>query len=102
MKQRINSIRHEGLLNAISQYDESLGLMGDYDPAFYTKEALTSRFDQSKFTKRSLHPYQTSASFALYLLMLEDDTSFQQLEACKNIPLFTDKAYREKTHISHA
>ena len=96
MQKRINDLRHESVLTAIQKYNETLGMVGGYDPSFYTKETLKSRFDQSKFTKGSLHIYQASANFVLHLLMLEKDPSFLNLDECKDVPVFKDKASRNK------
>lgn len=96
MKSRVNKQRHEGLLNSLPMYDESIHQLGGTDYYVFTKQMLENRFDKKKFTNKSLHNYQHSNLYALYLLMLDNDPSIPQTAEYQNNPHFTDKAFRKK------
>ena len=83
IQERVNQNRHEGLLNNLPLYDESIHQLGGTDYSIFTKQMLKNRFDKKKFTNKSLHNYQHSNLYALYLLMLDDDLSIPQTEAYK-------------------
>ena len=57
MKSRVNKQRHEGLLNSLPMYDESIHQLGGTDYSIYPKDLLNTRFDRKKFTNKSLHNY---------------------------------------------
>jgi hypothetical protein len=72
MKERLLKLQDHCLQDGLNRYDADLGLIGDYDPTFYTPEQLKSRFREDRFTARSLHPYRDSVTFALSLLFLQE------------------------------
>ncbi len=67
MKERLRKLLELCLEEGWKHYDPEAGLIGDFDPAFYTKEMLSAHFHA--LSGRSLHPYRDSLSFALLLLI---------------------------------
>lgn len=78
MKDRLLKLQEHCLRDGLNRYDADFGLIGDYDPSFYTQEQLNSRFQKDRFTARSLHPYRDSLTFALSLLFLQEQQRLTQ------------------------
>ena len=87
MKKRLEKLLDLCLAEGWKHYDPEAGLIGDFDPAFYTKEMLAEHFHT--LSGRSLHPYRDSLSFALLLLIAGEKKDFISsiLDSfCRNAP----------------
>ena len=87
MKERLEKLLDLCLAEGRKHYDPEAGLIGDFDPAFYTKAMLAEHF--YPLSGRSLHPYRDSLTFALLLLIAGENTEnvFPILESfCRNAP----------------
>ena len=67
MKERLGKLLEFCLDEGRRHYDPEAGLIGDFDPRFYTEKMLAEHFNA--LSLRSLHPYRDSLTFALLLLI---------------------------------
>ena len=82
MKERLGKLLEFCLDEGRRHYDPEAGLIGDFDPRFYTEKMLA-------LSLRSLHPYRDSLTFALLLLIAggKDEKISAVLESfCRHAP----------------
>ena len=87
MKERLGKLLEFCLDEGRRHYDPEAGLIGDFDPRFYTEKMLAEHFNA--LSLRSLHPYRDSLTFALLLLIAggKDEKISAVLESfCRHAP----------------